>query len=48
MLAKSTIRGQPGNHNVTHLVMQEGHLWGQKDLIIPFSAMGETREDTVS
>jgi hypothetical protein len=32
---------------VTHLVMREGHLWGQKDVIIPLSAMGEPREDTV-
>lgn len=35
------------NGHITHLVMREGHLWGQKDVIIPLSAMGETREDTV-
>jgi hypothetical protein len=29
------------------LVMREGHLWGQKDVIIPLSAMGEPHEDTV-
>jgi sporulation protein YlmC with PRC-barrel domain len=33
--------------HITHLVMREGHLWGQKDVIIPLSAIGETREDTV-
>ncbi|MBK9602803.1 MAG: PRC-barrel domain containing protein [Anaerolineales bacterium] len=33
--------------SITHLVMREGHLWGQKDVIIPLSALGETREDTV-
>lgn len=33
--------------HITHLVMREGHLWGKKDVIIPVSAMGETREDTV-
>jgi sporulation protein YlmC with PRC-barrel domain len=37
----------PKNKHITHLVMREGHLWGQKDVIIPLSAMGETREDTV-
>ena len=35
------------NSHITHLVMREGHLWGKKDVIIPLSAMGETREDTV-
>jgi len=41
----------PENGHITHLVMREGHLWGQKDVIIPLSAMGdprEDREDTVS
>ena len=33
--------------HITHLVMREGHLWGQKDVIIPLSALGDTREDTV-
>ena len=37
----------PKNGHITHLVMREGHLWGQKDVIIPVSAMGETRDDTV-
>ncbi len=37
----------PENCHITHLVMREGHLWGQKDVIIPLSAMGETRKDTV-
>ena len=37
----------PKNSHITHLVMREGHLWGKKDVIIPLSAMGETREDTV-
>jgi hypothetical protein len=37
----------PGNGHITHLVMREGHLWGKKDVIIPLSAMGDTREDTV-
>jgi sporulation protein YlmC with PRC-barrel domain len=37
----------PENGHITHLVMREGHLWGQKDVTIPLSAMGNTREDTV-
>jgi hypothetical protein len=37
----------PENGHITHLVMREGHLWGQKEVIIPLSAMGEIREDTV-
>jgi len=37
----------PENGHITHLVMREGHLWGQRDVIIPLSAMGDTHEDTV-
>ena len=37
----------PENDHITHLVMREGHLWGRKDVIIPLSAMGDTRDDTV-
>jgi sporulation protein YlmC with PRC-barrel domain len=37
----------PENGHITHLVMREGHLWGKKDVIIPLSAMGDTREDTI-
>ena len=40
----------PVTGHITHLVMREGHLWGQKDVIIPISAlkpMGNTYKDTV-
>jgi len=40
----------PENGHITHLVMREGHLWGQKDVIIPVSAistMGRPHEDAV-
>ena len=37
----------PKNSHITHLVMREGHLWGKKDIIIPISALGDTRDDTV-
>jgi sporulation protein YlmC with PRC-barrel domain len=37
----------PKNSHITHLVMREGHLWGQKDVIIPVSAMGDVLGDIV-
>ncbi len=37
----------PENCHITHLVMREGHLWGQREVIIPLSAIGDTREDIV-
>jgi uncharacterized protein YifN (PemK superfamily) len=37
----------PESDRITHFVMREGHLWGQKDVIIPMSAIRETREDTI-
>jgi len=33
----------PGNHHVTHVLLQEGHLWGKKDVAIPIHAI--TRVD---
>ncbi|MFN2182824.1 MAG: PRC-barrel domain-containing protein [Anaerolineae bacterium] len=32
---------------ITHLVLREGHLWGQKDLLIPVSQIGKIDEDRV-
>ncbi len=37
----------PENDRITHLVMREGHLWGQKDVIIPLSAIRSVDDDTV-
>ena len=37
----------PDNGHITSLVLREGHLWGQRDVIIPLSAIGETSQDTV-
>jgi hypothetical protein len=37
----------PKDGNITHLVMREGHLWGQKEVVIPLSALGSTLNDTV-
>lgn len=35
------------NGHINYLIMREGHLWGKRDVIIPLSAMGDTREDTI-
>jgi PRC-barrel domain len=29
----------PGDHRVSHVLLQEGHLWGHKDVAIPLSAV---------
>jgi sporulation protein YlmC with PRC-barrel domain len=33
--------------HITHLVLREGHLWGQKDVTIPVSAIERIEEDAV-
>ncbi len=30
---------EPVNHHVTHVLLQEGHLWGRKDVAIPINAV---------
>jgi sporulation protein YlmC with PRC-barrel domain len=30
---------EPGNHHVTHVLLQEGHLWGRKEVAIPIGAV---------
>jgi len=30
---------QPHNHHVTHVLLQEGHIWGRKEVAIPISAV---------
>jgi sporulation protein YlmC with PRC-barrel domain len=29
----------PGSHRVTHVLLQEGHVWGRKKVAIPISAV---------
>jgi hypothetical protein len=29
----------PRNHHVTHVLLQEGHLWGRKEVAIPITAV---------
>jgi sporulation protein YlmC with PRC-barrel domain len=35
------------SEHITHLVMREGHLWGQKDVAIPVSQIDHVADDTV-
>ena len=30
---------EPNDHHVTHVLLQEGHLWGRKEVAIPISAV---------
>jgi sporulation protein YlmC with PRC-barrel domain len=32
----------PRNHHVTHVLLQEGHRWGRKQVAIPVSAVAST------
>jgi len=32
----------PGSHGVTHVLLQEGHLWGRREVAIPISAVAST------
>jgi sporulation protein YlmC with PRC-barrel domain len=36
----------PGDHQVTHVLLQEGHLWGRKDVAIPIKAVSRV-DDTI-
>jgi len=35
----------PDSHHVTHVLLQEGHLWGRKEVAIPISAVTGLDED---
>lgn len=37
----------PADGHITHLVLREGHLWGQKDVTIPVSQIERLEEDAV-
>lgn len=38
---------EPQNGHVTHLLLQHGHFWGKKDVVIPASAIDEIRDGTI-
>lgn len=35
------------SEHITHLVLKEGHLWGQRDVTVPVSAIDRIEEDVV-
>lgn len=37
----------PKNNKITHLMLREGHLWGQKDVTIPISEIEHVESDVV-
>ena len=37
----------PGDDRITHLVLREGHLWGQREVTIPVSQIERIAEDAV-
>jgi sporulation protein YlmC with PRC-barrel domain len=37
----------PGSRHVTHVLLQEGHLWGKKEVAIPIGAVASTRDGIV-
>jgi len=44
------IRGlliDPRDHHVTHVLLEEGHLWGKKEIAIPIGAVREVAADGV-
>jgi hypothetical protein len=34
----------PGNHHVTHVLLDEGHLWGRRRVAIPITAVGDVKD----
>jgi sporulation protein YlmC with PRC-barrel domain len=34
----------PGSRHVSHVLLQEGHLWGKKEVAIPIGAVASTRD----
>ena len=37
----------PDSHRVTHVLLQEGHLWGRKEVAIPISAVTGISQDGI-
>ena len=37
----------PTTRQITHLVLREGHLWRQKDVLVPISEIERAGEDAV-
>lgn len=37
----------PGDHRVTHVLLEQGHLWGKKEIAIPIGAVKDVAADGV-
>jgi uncharacterized protein YrrD len=37
----------PSDNHITHLVLREGHLWNQRDVTVPVSAIARMAKETV-
>jgi sporulation protein YlmC with PRC-barrel domain len=37
----------PGDHHVTHVLLQEGHLWGRKEVALPIGAVAGVDDDGI-
>ncbi len=37
----------PVTHKISHLVLRKGHLWGQRDVVIPIDQVDSIEEDVV-
>jgi sporulation protein YlmC with PRC-barrel domain len=37
----------PRDNHVTHVLLQEGHLWGRKEVAIPISAVSRVDDDGI-
>jgi hypothetical protein len=38
---------EPASHHVTHVLLQEGHLWGRKEVAIPIVAVTAVEEEGI-
>lgn len=38
----------PTDHHISHLVLEEGHLWGKKHITIPVTAITDIENDTIA
>ncbi|HSR29224.1 MAG TPA: hypothetical protein VLY63_01570, partial [Anaerolineae bacterium] len=45
--ALGELKLDPQSGNVTHLILEEGHLWGKKEIALPLSVIDKVDEDTV-
>lgn len=37
----------PKSDHITHIILREGHLWGQKEVAVPVSEIGRMKEDII-